>query len=152
MSLRKYEEEKKFTFYSLTIDERKNIIEKLRIFFSKREEIILAIIYGGFTSSKIFRDIDIAVFTGYKVSYDKVNEYIDELENEVRIKCKIPITLDIKVLDYAPPSFKINVLSEGKIIIERVPYLALLLRWSALQEINNILLKRKKIHELIKSK
>jgi len=150
LSLRKYEEEKKFTFYSLTIDERKNIIEKLRNFFSKREEIILAIIYGGFISSKIFRDIDIAVFTGYRVSYDEVNEYIDELESEVRNKCEIVITPDIKVLDYAPPSFKVKVLSEGKIIIERVPYLAILLKWSALQEINDILLKRKRIRELIK--
>ena len=72
MSLRKYEEEKKFTFYSLTIDERKNIIEKLRKFFSKREEIILAIIYGGFMSSKIFRDIDIAVFAGCKIGYTSI--------------------------------------------------------------------------------
>jgi len=54
---------------------------------------------------------------------------------------KLPI--DIKVLDYAPPWFRVRALS-GVVLIEKKPALATRLRFKALQEINDIKMKVKK--------
>ena len=44
-----------------------------------REEVKLAVVYGGFTSSNYSRDIEVAIFTGYSVSLEKEMEYCEEL-------------------------------------------------------------------------
>ena len=110
---------------------------------------MLAVVYGGFLTSEIFRDIDIAVFLGYKVSFEMVDEYVDLLKDEIKERIKAGIAIDIRALDYAPASFKVSVLSKGRVIVERTPFLATILKWSALQEINDFLAKRRKLSKLI---
>lgn len=70
------------------------------------------------------------------------------MQDRIEKQCTVGISPDIKILDYVPPIFKAKVLSEGRVIVERIPYMALLLKWSSLQELNNIEAKRRKILSL----
>ncbi len=76
--LRRLEEKRKFTFHRLPSERRKEILSELRRELD-REEVKLAVVYGGFTSSNLFRDIDVAIFTGFSVPLEKEMEYCEEL-------------------------------------------------------------------------
>jgi len=105
---------------------------------SRRNEILLAVIFGGFVESKIFRDIDIAVFTGYKIPYDKVELYEEELSKLLESMVNLPI--DVKVIDYAPPYFREKALN-GIVLAEREPALTARLKFKSHQEIEDIKFK-----------
>ncbi|ADM28121.1 conserved hypothetical protein [Ignisphaera aggregans DSM 17230] len=59
--LRRIEEERRRP-REMSFDEREKIIEFIRQILEKEEYIELAVIHGGFLASKVFRDIDIAVY------------------------------------------------------------------------------------------
>jgi len=76
MYQRVLEERRKFTYYRLSQSEREEISRRLTRFLMNREEVLLAIIFGGFIDSEIFRDIDLAIYTMYKVPIEE--EYMYE--------------------------------------------------------------------------
>mgnify|MGYP000701643680 CR=1 FL=1 len=147
MLLRTVEEKRRFKFYSLTEEEKQRILEEVKSVLSNLETVVLAVVHGGFLESKIFRDIDIAIFTGYAVPPCEAEEYIEELNAKLEEKVGIPV--DVKLLDYAPPSFKLTVLSKGKVLIEK-RYVSTLLRWAAEQEIKSIELKRRRVKAILR--
>ncbi|GEM_PF-5067337 len=64
MSLRIREDRQRFTFYRLSDPEKGEVKRRLLEALLPREEILAAIVYGGFISSSVFRDIDVGVLTG----------------------------------------------------------------------------------------
>ncbi|MEM1517306.1 MAG: hypothetical protein QXW88_07290, partial [Thermofilum sp.] len=76
--LRTLEEERRRP-RSMPWEERRGVLELLQRLLYEREEVLLAVVHGGFASSNIFRDVDVAVYTGYAVSYDSEPVYVDEL-------------------------------------------------------------------------
>ncbi|WP_169696958.1 nucleotidyltransferase domain-containing protein [Staphylothermus marinus] len=102
---------------------------------SRRDEVLLAVIYGGFIEYESFRDIDVAVFTGYKIPYSRVQEYEDQLSEELEELVKIPV--DVRVLDYTPSWFRVRAL-EGIVVVEKIPALATRLKFKSYQELSDI--------------
>jgi len=97
--------------------------------------VLPATVYRGFVKNQLFRDVDIAVFTGYTVPYAGVEECEDELSESFSRHVGIPV--DVREVDYAPPWFRVRVL-EGLVLIERAPALAARLSFKSQQEIEDI--------------
>ncbi|MEM4445159.1 MAG: hypothetical protein QXJ21_07425 [Thermofilum sp.] len=104
-------------------------------------EVLLAVVHGGFASSNIFRDVDVAVYTGYAVSYDSEPVYVDELRESLEERVGLPI--DVQPLDYAPPSFRLAAL-RGILLFEKTCGLRATLRLHAAEELEALQLKRRK--------
>ena len=119
-------------------DVRKDIIAKISNLLRDEKEIIIAVVHGGFISSKIFRDIDIAVYLGHKLPFIDAISYIDKLKDALEESLNIDIALDIQLLDYAPPAFVYKVLSTGQIIVERVSGLASVLKIHAFEDVKRL--------------
>lgn len=98
-------EEEKFLPKSMPWNEREKVLERLQKLLHEHQEILLAVVYGGFVNSNIFRDVDIAVYTGYTISYDDEPVYVDELKESLEKETDLPI--DVQLLDYAPPAFRV---------------------------------------------
>jgi len=142
LPLRAIEEKRKFEYHRLSQEEKKKIMKVIAKEIEKFPEVIAAVIFGGFIESELFRDIDIAIFTGYKISYNDVEAFEEKLSNKLEEIVKIPI--DVKIIDYAPSWFKVNALS-GKKIVEREGAIVARLKFKALQEIEDIKAKYKKV-------
>jgi len=132
MSLRILEDKRKFKFHKLSPDEKDKIVTMLSNILNKRKEIILATIFGGFVKSNMFRDVDIAVFTGYSIPYEKAELYEEELSKSLESIIGLPA--DVKVIDYAPSWFRIRAL-EGVILVERAYGLVARLKFKSVQEV-----------------
>ncbi|HDI86539.1 MAG TPA: hypothetical protein ENF83_03950 [Candidatus Korarchaeota archaeon] len=66
----------------------------------REDRIILAVVYGGFLRSEVFRDVDLAVFTGYSVPPSEEVEFCEALGR--RLERVVGLPLDVRLLDYAP--------------------------------------------------
>ncbi len=142
MSLRIREDGRRFRFYSLDPGDRDRVLKQLSRDLSGRREILLAVVYGGFVEHDIFRDIDIAVFTGYSVPYSRVEEYEEKLSRS--LEKLIDISVDLRLIDYSPPWFRVKAL-RGIILVEREPALAERLRFKSIQEMKDIEVKLHKL-------
>ena len=107
---------------------RKSVFEK--------KEIWLATVYGGFIQSKVFRDIDIGIYTGYKVSWRDSWLYADDLNDE--IEKLTGIRGDVRFIEYAPVKFKIIML-KGKLLFEKEWGLRAILYASYLEDYMDII-------------
>ena len=106
---------------------------------SQNKEVIL---FKMVIISRFIIDIDIAIFTGYSIPYDKVELYEEELSRSLESIVKFPI--DVKVVDYAPAWFRVKAL-EGVVLVERQHALAARLRFKAQQEITDLKTKIQKL-------
>jgi len=142
ISLRTLEDKRKFEFHRLDSKEKNKVTRLLSRALKERKEVLLAVIFGGFVKSEIFRDVDIAVFTGYTIPYDKVEEYEEKLTRNLEGLVGLPI--DVRVIDYAPPWFRMKAL-EGLVLVEREPALVVRLKFKSQQEIEDLKAKTLKI-------
>ncbi|MEM4455095.1 MAG: hypothetical protein QXT28_10315 [Thermofilaceae archaeon] len=138
--LRTLEEERRRP-RSMPWGERRGVLELLRGLLQERGEVLLAVVHGGFASSNIFRDVDVAVYTGYAVSYDSEPVYVDELRETLEERAGLPI--DVQLLDYAPPSFRLAAL-RGILLFEKTCGLRATLRLHAAEELEALQLKRRR--------
>jgi len=142
ISLRILEDKRKFKFYRLDSEEKDRIVRILIEALKERGEVLLAMVFGGFVKSGIFRDIDVAIFTGYSIPYGRVEEYEEELSRSLENLSRLPV--DVRVIDYAPPWFRIKAL-EGITIVEREPALAVRLKFKSRQEIEDLKAKLRRV-------
>ena len=140
MSLRSLEEKRKFRFYRLSHKKKQELMKRIRGILDKYDEILLAVIYGSFIRSGSIRDIDIAIFTGYKIPYNKVEEFEDILSRAIEEEVGLPI--DLRIIDYAPPWFRIKAL-DGIVVLEKSSAMVARLKFKARQEISDIQAKEK---------
>ena len=119
---------------------REEAIRVLAEVLGGREEIELAMVFGGvLVEGKPVRDIDVAVYTGYRVPPEDWPVYVDELRNilEKALWRRVGLlkAVDVVLLEYAPPVLAAKILRTGRILVERRPGLhALLLLHAADQE------------------
>ncbi len=135
------DEKRKFTYYRLSWEDREKIIADIVEYVRGREEILLAIVYGGFLDSKIFRDIDLAVYTMYRIPMDNAYRYEYMLSDELTKKIKIPV--DVVLLDYAPIWFKRKVLEKGRVVYERYKWVKTKLDYTLMSETIDMEIKRR---------
>lgn len=96
--------------YKLDDDKRQKLIKKLREALESEDIILFAYIHGSFMESRVFRDIDIAIYLkdiARKVQLDY------ELKLEGKLEQKVGIPVDLRVLNNAPPSFCYMVIKKG---------------------------------------
>jgi len=75
------------------------IIEKIENFVKDRKEIIFAYIFGSFTESKTFKDLDLAIYLDESNTALKKIFYEVELSNQLEEIIRIPV--DIIILNSA---------------------------------------------------
>ncbi|RLF03663.1 MAG: sugar transporter [Thermoprotei archaeon] len=124
-------------------EKRDKLLEAISRRLEERGELLLAVVHGSFIESEVFRDLDVAVYTGGAVAPDQWFVYADELE-EYLVKLA-GFAVDVQVLDYAPPSFRAAVLSSGIVLLERVPGLRAMLLAHALEELQAFRLRRERL-------
>jgi len=94
--------------------EKEKILNKIRGILMREDEVTLAIVFGSFTTLESFRDIDIAVY-----SLDTSLDYIAKLGAKLELGLGIPV--DIVPITELDPHSKRNILTKGRIIIEKAP-------------------------------
>ncbi len=92
--------------------EARRIIAELVAALAKHPEILLAIIHGGFTQRRFFRDIDVAVYTAGRISYRDEPYYTYTLSTHLSKLTGIPV--NVKLLDYAPLGLRATILAKGQ--------------------------------------
>ena len=120
--------------------ERKQAIEVLAETLFQREEVVLALVFGGLIRrDKPVRDIDVAIYTDYKVGPEEWPEYIDKLRTvlEKRLRGTLGIlkAVDLVLLEYAPPRLRAKALKKGIVLVNRAPGLRGLLLLHAQDEV-----------------
>ncbi|MCX8188623.1 MAG: nucleotidyltransferase domain-containing protein [Nitrososphaeria archaeon] len=101
-------------YWTLAEEERHKILEKIKKFFEKDDEIMFAIVHGSFIERNSFRDIDIAIWVK---DPEKAFQYTINLPCKIGEEIEVPV--DIQVLNDAPLPFKHHVLTSGKILFSR---------------------------------
>ncbi|MCD6210636.1 MAG: nucleotidyltransferase domain-containing protein, partial [Methanophagales archaeon] len=84
---------------------KKAIEETIREVLKKHKEILFAYLHGSFVKKNTFHDIDVAVYL--EKMPVSVLEYELEMETEL-MKALRKYTIDVRVLNGAPLSFKYN--------------------------------------------
>jgi len=77
------------------------------------DKVLLAIVFGSFITLESFRDIDIAVY-----SLDTSLNYIAKLGVKLELELGIPV--DVMPIAELDPYFKRNILTKGRVILEKV--------------------------------
>ena len=103
--------------YSVCESEKEAVREKLRKSLQRHPEISFAYLHGSFVKREGFRDIDVAV-------YLKNGAPRASLEYELGLEAKLMritgrYTIDVRVLNKAPLSFRYHVLREGILLFAR---------------------------------
>jgi len=98
--------------YTLGKEEKKRIIESLRNFLLRRDEVVFAYLHGSFLEDGPFRDVDIAVYVKSKVH----PFYEEELEDELSRTIGLPV--DVRILNDAPVTFRFRVIG-GLLLFSR---------------------------------
>ncbi len=117
-------------------EERKRVLRAIRGYLEARGEVLLAVAHGGFVGREVFRDVDLAVFTGGRVGYDDEPYYAYALSDEFSRLTGLPV--DVKLLDYAPPGFRIAALRGGIVLVSRLPGLRGILLLRAYDELRGL--------------
>jgi len=93
--------------------ERERILNKIRETLMREDKVLLAIVFGSFITLESFRDIDIAVY-----SLDASLDYIAKLGAKLELELGIPV--DLEPITELDPYFKRNILTKGRVILEKV--------------------------------
>jgi hypothetical protein len=85
------------------------IIKSLKTFFSERQEILLAFLFGSFTSKRMrpSSDVDIGILFKTVPNIDTTNNVTEELSSLLQRE------VDLVVLNHASPVLKMQILKNG---------------------------------------
>jgi len=121
---------------TMPMEERERILEAMQGILEEERYVELAVVYGGFLHSKVFRDVDVAVMLrGWEAGEDLL-AYVEELRD--KLEEAVGIGVDIQLLNDAPPAFTYHVLCEGRVIVERSPGIAAVVRMHALEDMRRL--------------
>ena len=119
----------KFRFYELEPREKERIFNELKMMLSGYGEVLLAVIYGSFLKNYPLRDIDVAL---YICGEDDPLDYKFRLDKVLSERLGYPI--DVRILNNAPSWFILEVLENGKVLVDKVPGMVEKLYKKALDE------------------
>ncbi|MEN4018374.1 MAG: nucleotidyltransferase domain-containing protein [Methanobacterium sp.] len=105
-------------FKTHKIDEykRKKIKENIASALELKEEIIFAYIHGSFLED-YFRDVDVAIYLKKVGSKKEILQYELALERELEEIVGFPV--DIRIINYAPLSFRFKVIRDGVLLFSK---------------------------------
>jgi len=110
----------KYKYYRGNKDE---VLRLLREALLRDDKVLLAVVFGSFTTMESYRDIDVAVY-----SLDESLEYLAKLASSLELEIGIPV--DVIPLTQINPRFRWKILAKGIVVVEKKPglYEALLLQ------------------------
>ncbi|MBU1102496.1 nucleotidyltransferase domain-containing protein [Patescibacteria group bacterium] len=137
-------------YLSIKLDEREEIIEKIKGVFSERENVVFAFVFGSFLNAPAFRDIDIGVYAD-KIKKDEVFDYELKLSELLAGHSDLPFDVfEVKVLNFAPNSFVNNVTKNGRLLFSKdESLLSDIIEKSSLEAIANEYIAYQSLKELI---
>lgn len=94
--------------------ERQKIIEEIKTYFSKQEQVVFAYILGSFSEEKPFRDIDVSA---YFLEDKEELAFESDLSFELSRKTGYPV--EVIVLNHASVSFQLSVLKKGTLLLSK---------------------------------
>jgi predicted nucleotidyltransferase len=97
-------------YYRLTENEKTKLISKLKKLLAKDERVKKAWIFGSFTRSNSFRDIDVAIQTKSELDF---KEYL-YFNADIELELGVPV--DLVEIANAPVSLRENILKNGLLI------------------------------------
>ncbi len=103
--------------HQLSKKEKKVIKDAIHSLLAREKEVVFAYLYGSFLSAAWFRDIDIAVFVDEK-KIDRKDVIDYEISLSLELEKELHLPMDVKVLNYAPLSFRYEV-TKGEVIFSR---------------------------------
>ncbi len=104
--------------YTISKSRRDRIAESISSYLKENfESITAAYLFGSFVTGASFSDIDLGLII--KKDFAKLMFFEFELENRLEKILNHP--LDVRVLNRTPLSFCQNVISHGKVILDRDP-------------------------------
>jgi hypothetical protein len=107
--------EKRF-FKENKIDEkrREQIIRRIKDYFLDKNDVVFAYLHGSFIESRIFRDIDIAIFVRKSM---RDIELESDLSYELTDKTGYPV--EVRIINNASIAFQMAVLRKGRLLISK---------------------------------
>jgi len=100
-----------------TKQNKQKVIQKLKSILFEEEKVIFAYLHGSFLSEDEFNDIDIALYLAEKRA-KKIDPVDFEISLSLRIEKYIKIPVDVKLLNFAPLSFRYHT-SHGYLLFSR---------------------------------
>jgi predicted nucleotidyltransferase len=101
--------------YNLGREERRKTRKKLEGILKKQEEIEFAYLYGSFIEHLPFHDVDVGVYVGVIQKRETTSCSLDLAQ---RLSDKLSLPVDVRILNFAPLSFRYHVF-RGELISER---------------------------------
>jgi predicted nucleotidyltransferase len=117
-------------------DVRERILRVIAERLGARGEVELAVVFGGFIESGVFRDIDVALYTSHMVDMDEVPAYVDTIRDELEKVAGMGV--DILLLEYTPSHLVNHLLSRGRIIVEKETGISSILGIHVIEEMRRL--------------
>ena len=95
-------------------EEKRRLITELKTYFSKRDDVAFAYIFGSFSEGNSFRDIDIAA---YLLEYNE--ESVPESDLSFALSKATGYPVEVMILNRAPVSFQLSVLKKGVLLVSK---------------------------------
>lgn len=114
------------TTYTLTKQEKDEILQHIKIVLLEHDEIVFAYAHGSFVADHPFRDCDIAVYFRDKNRSLKAWIYEDSLSQKIVHRLHLPFPVDLRILNLCSVTFQFHVI-QGKLLVDREPELRLTL-------------------------
>ena len=108
--------------FKVSPEEREKIMAILKNFLELKEEVLLAVVFGGFLENRKIHDIDVGVYLDSSKFEDWLDmlSFSEELSKEISEKIEIPV--DIVLLNEAPQWLRYRAF-KGIILVDKNPIL-----------------------------
>jgi predicted nucleotidyltransferase len=99
--------------------DKSNALERISFILAGFEEIDLAYVFGSFLERDDFRDIDIAIYFSQEQSPYQRFKLSQRIASDLENGLEPRVDFDIRILNHAPVYFQYEVISNGKVVLER---------------------------------
>ena len=137
-------------FLSMKDGEKEKLVRRIKDVLSSYKEISFAYIFGSFTDSSTFRDIDIGIYL-YNIKREEVFDFEFRVSEKLSEAIGIDIEyIDVRVLNFAPYPFLNSIFKDGKLLFARdMDFLTDLIEETSLDAIANEYISEESLRELM---
>ena len=137
-------------FLSMKDGEKEKLVRRIKDVLSSYKEISFAYLFGSFTDSSTFRDIDIGIYL-YNIKREEVFDFEFRVSEKISEAIGIDIEyIDVRVLNFAPYPFLNSIFKDGKLLFARdMDFLTDLIEETSLDAIANEYISEESLRELM---
>ena len=99
-------------------EDKDELTRQLKEILIKEKSILFAYLHGSFLSKEEFNDVDIALYLDEKAA-NEIEPVDFELSLSLKIEKSLKVPVDIKLLNYAPLSFRYQA-TRGYLLVNRL--------------------------------